>query len=133
MVINHAEAMIVRHIFERYTQLASIGALINELAVNGYRTKVRLYRDGRTLGGIPFGKGMLAALIKNRIYVGEIVHRGTSYPGLHSAIIDPDLFDRVQAMIASNRRDYLEGSRSLEPSLLAGVLTASDVPASSAA
>jgi len=123
LVINDAESIIVRHIFRRYTELASIGALIDELAVEGYRTKVRAYRDGRTVGGIPFGKGMVAALIKNRIYVGEIVHRGKCHPGLHPAIIDPELFDRVQAMIASNRRDYLVGSRSLEPSLLTGMLT----------
>lgn len=123
LVINDAEAIIVRHIFERYSQLASIGALIDELAVDGYRTKVRVYRDGRTVGGIPFGKGMLAALIKNRIYVGEIVHRGKCHPGLHPAIINVELFDRVQVMIASNRRNYLVGSRSLEPSLLTGMLT----------
>ena len=123
LVINDAEAVVIRHIFERYCQLGSIGTLIDELAVEGYRTKVRAYRDGRTVGGIPFGKGMIAAQLKNRIYVGEIVHRGKCYPGLHPAIIDPELFDRVQVMIASNRRDYLVGSRSLEPSLLTGMLT----------
>ena len=122
LVINETEAVVIRHIFERYTRLGSIGALIDELAVDGYRTKARMYRDGRIVGGIPFGKGMLAALIKNRIYVGDIVHRGKCYPGLHPAIIDPELFDRVQAMMASNRRDYLAGARSLEPSLLTGML-----------
>lgn len=122
LVVNETEAVVVCHIFERYARLGSIGALIEELAVDGYRTKVRMYRDGRIVGGITFGKGMLAALIKNRVYVGDIVHRGKAHRGLHPAIVEPELFDCVQSMIASNRRDYLEGSRSLEPSLLSGML-----------
>ena len=123
LVINDTESVVVRHIFERYTQLGSTGALVDELATRGYRTKVREYRNGRTVGGIPFGKGMLAAMLKNRIYVGDIVHRGKVHPGLHPPILKLELFDRVQAMIASNRREYLDGSRSLEPSLLTGMLT----------
>jgi site-specific DNA recombinase len=123
LVINEREALVVRHLFTRYAELGSIGALIEELAVQGYRTKQRPYRDGRTVGGIPFGKGMLAALLKSRLYVGIVVHRGNCYPGQHDALIAPALFDQVQAMFATNRRERLVGKRSKHPSLLAGILT----------
>ncbi len=123
LVVNEGEADVVRHLFTRYAELASIGTLIDELAAGNYQTKQRTYRDGRTVGGIAFGKGMVAALLKNRLYAGEVVHRGKSYPGQHDAIISLGLFDRVQAVFATNRRERLEGKRSKHPSLLTGLLT----------
>jgi len=123
LMVNAGEAQVVRHLFARYAELGSIGTLVDELAIQGYRTKLRPYRDGRTVGGIAFGKGMVAALLKSRLYAGEVVHRGKCYPGQHDAIIPPELFDRVQAMFTSNRRERLEGKRSKHPSLLTGLLT----------
>lgn len=66
---------------------------------------------------------MLAALLKNRLYSGDVVHRGTSYPGQHEAIIKLELFERVQAIFGNNRRERLEGKQSKHPSLLTGLLT----------
>lgn len=123
LVVNAGEAQVVRHLFTRYAELGSIGNLVDELAVQMYRTKRRTYRDGRIIGGIAFGKGMLAILLKNRLYAGEVVHRGICYPGQHDAIIPAELFDRVQAIFAVNRRERLEGKRSKHPSLLTGLLT----------
>ncbi|MDQ3549626.1 MAG: recombinase family protein [Chloroflexota bacterium] len=126
LVVNEGEAQVVRHLFIRYAELGSIGTLIDELAIQGYRTKLRTYRDGRIVGGVAFGKGMLAALLKNRLYAGEVVHGDKCYPGQHDAIISPELFDRVQAMFAMNRRERLEGKRTKHPSLLTGLLTDPD-------
>jgi site-specific DNA recombinase len=123
LIVNEDEATIVRHLFARYSELGSVGTLIDELADQGYRTKQRTYRDGRTVGGIAFGKGMLAALLKSRLYAGDVVHRGKCYPGQHDAIIEPEQFERVQAMFRANRRERLEGKRSRHPSLLTGLLT----------
>jgi site-specific DNA recombinase len=41
-------------------------------------------------------------LLKNRVYVGDLVHKDKYFPGEHSAIIDRGLFDRVQETIGSN-------------------------------
>jgi hypothetical protein len=54
---------------------------------------------GRIVGGIPHSKGTLAWLLRNRIYLGEIVHKGESHPGEHQAIIDPETFNAVQAQL----------------------------------
>jgi hypothetical protein len=53
-------------------------------------------KDGSIRGGVPFGKGALHYLLRNRVYVGEVVHKGTYFPGEHEPIVDPKLFDAVQ-------------------------------------
>ena len=44
------------------------------------------------------------------------------YPGEHLAIIDQDLWDRVQAVLAENRVDRQHGGWAKNPSLLAGLI-----------
>ncbi|WP_420794388.1 recombinase family protein [Sphingosinicella microcystinivorans] len=60
--------------------MLSLRAVAEELARDGYRTKRRVYRDGRIVGGIPFTVGPLAYLLQNRIYLGEVVHGGRHIP-----------------------------------------------------
>jgi site-specific DNA recombinase len=42
-------------------------------------------------------------LLKNRVYIGEIVHKTDHFPGEHKSILDRALFDKVQAALASRR------------------------------
>ncbi|HEX3756874.1 MAG TPA: recombinase family protein, partial [Rhizomicrobium sp.] len=105
LVINPPEADLVRRIFTRYHQDGSVHRLMRWLNDQGYRTKITTSRKGHTRGGVPFGRGALLHLLKNRHYLGEIVHKAVSYPGAHPAIIDSALFAAVQARIASNRRE----------------------------
>src|SRR5204862_2286153 len=44
--------------------------------------------------------GAMFHLLQNRVYVGDIVHKGQCYPGRHAAIVDPAMFERVQAKLA---------------------------------
>jgi len=57
---------------------------------------------GRTVGGIPFTQGQMGYLLGNRIYLGEIVHQGQSYPGEHEPVLDRTLFEAVQNLRAEN-------------------------------
>ena len=61
-------------------------------------------REGVTHGDIPFRCGAVAHILNNRIYLGEIVHKGKAHPGEHEAIIDRGLFESVQARLAANRQ-----------------------------
>jgi hypothetical protein len=61
-------------------------------------------------------------MLQNRIYRGEITHKGISYSGEHPAIIDQPLWDEVQAVLAKNRIERATGIRTEHPSLLAGLL-----------
>jgi len=122
LVPDVQEAATVRLIFERYLALRSIGALVDELHDRGIVTKSRTYRDGRTVGGITFTKGPLAALLQNPIYVGKVRHRDQIYEGQHEAIIDPELFAKVQTTLDTNRQDRRLGRNAKSPSLLTSML-----------
>ena len=41
-------------------------------------------------------------MLKNRIYIGEIGHKGERYQGEHEPLVDKALFDSVQAQLAAN-------------------------------
>ena len=122
LVVNDAEAEIVRHIFQRYVTLGSGQALLDELREQGYRTKRRQQANGSIKGGIPFARGMLFHLLGNRVYIGETVHKGTAHPGEHQAIIDPELWRAVQRRVAVNSVERKTGRNSRESSLLAGII-----------
>ena len=110
------EAEAVRTIFSLYLELGSMGALMAELDRRNIQTKVNGRRDGRQSGGIRFGVGPLAHLLKNRFYIGEVTYRGEVYRGEHEAILSRDLFDAVQEKLAANavaRQVRLRGSDAL--------------------
>ena len=60
-------------------------------------------KAGRALGGIPFTRGPLAHLLRNRFYLGEVAYRGEVFRGEQPAILDRDLFDAVQARLGDQR------------------------------
>jgi site-specific DNA recombinase len=110
------EAEAVRTIFTLYLELGCMGALLAELDRRGIRTKVNGRRGGQKSGGIRFGVGPLAHLLKNRFYIGEVKYRGGVYPGEHEPILSRDLFDAVQEKLTANavdRQVQLRGSATL--------------------
>jgi DNA invertase Pin-like site-specific DNA recombinase len=117
-----SEAETVRHIFQRYAALGSVRLLQQELEARGIRSKRWTSAAGRRWGGKPLARGALYLMLQNRIYRGEIVHKDQSYPGEHKAIIDPTLWDAVQARLAENAVDRGTGTRVKNPSLLGGLL-----------
>lgn len=104
LIPNPKEADTVRYIFRRYLELGSGELLYRELRAKGVVSKVRVARTGRQLGGNPFSRGALNSLLQNRLYIGDVVYKGVSYPGQHEGVVDRDLFDQVQAIMEKNRR-----------------------------
>ena len=105
LVVNEAEAALVRHIFERFLQVGSATKLVQELNAAGQRTK----------RGKPFDKGIVYKLLNNRTYVGEVEHKGAIYPGQHEAIIERDTWDKVRAMLAENAHRRASRTRASSP------------------
>jgi hypothetical protein len=50
------------------------------------------------------------------------VHKGTSYPGEHKAIIEKKLWDRVHAVLKESPRQRANHSRAQTPALLKGLI-----------
>ena len=122
LVVNNDEARIVVDIYRRYLALKSVHALQDELAEAGIKSKRRVRPDGTEYGGQKLSRGALYLMLQNRIYRGEITHKGNSYPGEHPAIIEQPLWDEVQAVLAKNRIERATGVRAKHPSLLAGLV-----------
>jgi DNA invertase Pin-like site-specific DNA recombinase len=121
LVINAAEAERVRAIFERYLALGCVSKLREDLEQRGIRSKQRVLASGRVLGGGSFGRGALYHLLRSRIYLGEVVHKGISYPGEHERIIDDELWSAVEARLLANR-GARRRSRLETGSLLTGLI-----------
>jgi DNA invertase Pin-like site-specific DNA recombinase len=103
LVVREDEACTVRLIFERYLALGSLPALQRELRQRGIVTRRRTLSCGRSVGGVPLTNGPLAHILRNRVYLGELNHKGASYPGEHEPIVTPALFDAVQDKLTANR------------------------------
>ena len=102
LIMNEAEAETVRLIFQRYLALGCVSRLRVELDRKGVRSKQRILTSGRALGGCSFGRGALYHLLRNRIYRGEVVHKGIAYPGEHEPIVNEELWNAVQARLSGN-------------------------------
>jgi DNA invertase Pin-like site-specific DNA recombinase len=116
--VNEVEAATIRHIFERYLAIGSVHRLLEELERDGIRSKARVSAKGQATGDQPFSRGAMFHLLQNRVYVGEIVHKGQCYPGQHEAVVELAIFDRVQALLA--RQQGERRTRSIEQSPFSG-------------
>jgi len=112
LVINEAEAAQIRFIFERFVELGSATRLTRELVRKGITNK----------RGRPIDKGFLYKLFRNRVYLGEAVHKGTSYPGEHQAIIDQDIWDKAHSILKVSPRVRANNTRAQTPAMLKGLI-----------
>jgi site-specific DNA recombinase len=119
LVVVPEEAETVRLIFRRYLEVGSIRDLAGDLDRRKVRTRRQALSNGKIRGGIRFGVGSLAQLLRNRFLIGEIVYRGAVHVGEHEPILERSLFEAVQAKLAGSataRQLKLKAS----PSILAG-------------
>jgi DNA invertase Pin-like site-specific DNA recombinase len=112
LVVNKREAATVRRIFERFTKIGSVTELVRELRDEDVRGK-----RGRLID-----KGYVYQLFRNRVYIGEAVHKGTSYPGEHKAIISRSVWDKVYSVLREGPRQRAARTRAQTPALLKGLL-----------
>src|SRR5690606_18009061 len=74
LVINEADAEIVRHIYQRYAAIKGVKELKAELERQGVTTAARISEAGKPYGGRPFSRGHLYRILQNPIYIGQIAH-----------------------------------------------------------
>ena len=116
LIIHEEDAERLRSIFRRFVQLKSATLLARELVAAGATN-----RYGHLLD-----KGVLYRLLNNRVYLGEAVHKGTSYPGEHEPIIDQKLWEQVHAILKVSPRKRAGNARAQTPALLRGLLFGPD-------
>jgi site-specific DNA recombinase len=115
------EAERVRLIYRRYLELSGVNALVRDLKDKDIRTKTRLRATGATHGGIPFERGSLFYLLRNRFYIGEVKYKGEILPGEQPAIMDRELFDAVQQKL-TDQWSHRNHTKAKSEHLLTGLL-----------
>ncbi len=122
LVIVEPEAKTVRTLFRLYLELGTVRQVKDEADRIGLTTKVRTGVDQRMLGGRPFSRGHIYALLSNPLYIGRIAHKGESYEGQQAAIIDPETWDAVQKQLATQAPARASRTGSVRSSPLRGKL-----------
>jgi len=125
LIINEPEADLVRSIFARFVELESIVRLVRELEIEGHTTKAWTTQAGKTREGRAIDQQYLFNLLRNHLYLGEMTHKGKTFPGQHEAIVSKELWEAAHALI--DRRKMGPRVRHTDsPALLSGLLYAVD-------
>ncbi|MCC6910145.1 MAG: recombinase family protein [Phycisphaerales bacterium] len=122
LVINEPEAKRVRAIFELYLKHESLIPTVRALNERGWLTKQWTSRKGKALGGRPFEKGSLYALLTNVAYLGKIRFKDELYEGEHQGIIDADVWQKAQHLLTRNGRTGGSIVRNKYGAILKGLL-----------
>ena len=116
LVVNEKEAALVRRIFDDFVNVGSTTTMAKTYAAEGLLSKV----------GKPLTTQTMYKLLHNRMYLGEINHRGQSYPGEHQALITQAQWDAVHALIETDARQRKRVARGETEPLLSGLLFTDD-------
>lgn len=92
--VDPLTAPLVAEIFTRYESGETIKAIADSLNKRGFRTRK----------GSAFRVASLSLILKNRKYIGEYKYADTVVPNGIPAIINPDLFERVQERMLTNKK-----------------------------
>jgi len=96
--------------------------LMRELNDNGHRTKSWTTKKGKVRPGRLWNKAHIYRLLTNPTYLGLIKHKDKRYPGLHEAIVEQSVWDKVQALLSGNGSPGIRTSRARTPALLKGII-----------
>ena len=116
LIVNEAEAALVRRIFEDFVKTESGTKLVQALRAEGTTTK----------RGRPFTKSDVYRVLSNRTYLGEAMHKGKSHPGEHTAIVPQALWNAAHALLTISPRTRANRTRCQTPALLRGLIFDSD-------
>ncbi|WP_369807670.1 recombinase family protein [Glycomyces sp. NRRL B-16210] len=100
VAVDSERAPYVRAMFELYsTGKYSFAQLRDEMTEAGLRTRsTKRFPGGRAVSIHKIGK-----LLRDRYYLGYVIHKGKESPGRHEALIDQGLFDQVQEVIEAKQ------------------------------
>jgi len=92
LVINEEEAAVVRLIYNLRAHGWGILAITKELNARGYKA-----RRGTTWG-VHWSESTIKYMLRNRVYIGELVYGKEVVPDAVPAIVDKDIFQKAQTV-----------------------------------
>jgi site-specific DNA recombinase len=99
LVVNQPEARRVRDILHLFLERGSLVDTVQEMDRRGWMLKQWVTKSGKTFGGGAFDVHALRRLLTNATYLGKIPFQGETFDAEHEAIVDREVWDRVQSMI----------------------------------
>jgi hypothetical protein len=122
LTIDKPRAEMVRELYRLYLELGCVSALVAEIGRRGWVTSARITRREGAAGGRPFSRGHLYRILSNPVYIGQIAHKDEVFAGQHPAIVEPELWEAVQAQLKANLQGHRTKANSSQPSLLTGLV-----------
>jgi DNA invertase Pin-like site-specific DNA recombinase len=122
LVVNEAEAETVRALFTLHDRHGRITEVARAAAAMGLRSKHHRFASGREQGGGPLSRGQIHKILTNPVYRGQLRHKEKVWPGRHPAIVDADLWTRVQEKLQAAARRRRGRSSAAAGALLTGKL-----------
>ncbi len=99
LAIDEHEALAVREIFATYLEHRSIVRIIATLKERGRATKLHESREGKIRPRRAWTKDAVLRVLRNPLYAGLVQSGGVLFAGEHEALVAPDDFRRVQAVL----------------------------------
>jgi DNA invertase Pin-like site-specific DNA recombinase len=137
LVVHEQEAEIVRFLFQRYLELASIRALVEEANAKRFparstagagdtktgedRADARPSPEQREPACRRFSRGQVAHILSNPLYIGKVRHRDQVYDGDHQALVDNETFERARALLKQGAPARRSPTNSTDVHLLQGL------------
>jgi site-specific DNA recombinase len=122
LVVNQKEAPRVREIFRLYQERHSLTSVLEELQRRRWTTKSWTTKNGSRHTGDAFTNGTLVRLLTNAVYIGKVEHKGALYEGEHAAIVEPEVWEKVNGELRAHRRRENRVARTPQDALLKGLL-----------
>ena len=108
LLVDPSEAKTVKWIFDSYLETKSTTHMVRTLALEGVKSK----------RGAALCKSTLYKILKNRMYIGMLSHKGEPFQGEHSPIIEQSVWDEVQRIMAVNLVNNGHKSNDLQDTFL---------------
>ena len=103
LLVNEPEAQQVRLIYEKYIELRSLNLVCDYLNAHGHKPKCWINEAGTQRGPDAHSVQSVRTILGNPLYIGKVRHKDQLHDGEHDAILDAELWDQVQALIAEQR------------------------------
>lgn len=113
LVINEAEALQIRQIFEDFVSGVSVPKIVKQLNDAGIEHKYGRWQES-----------VLRNILKSKTYIGYIKAKDTWYKGTHEPILSEELFNKAQAIIEQTHAESIKYGRRYgkATSLLGGLI-----------
>jgi hypothetical protein len=121
LVVNDAEAALVRRLFALYLDLHSAVAVARVLNAESQTTKLHVSTKGTSRGARAWDRQSVLHVLRNPLPAGLMPCDGELHDGQHQAIIDQVTYRRVQNMLDEGRRERTRWGRN-PAYILAGII-----------